>query len=71
MLARIRKAIIAGLGGTIAAIGAAYLQKPPVNGGEWVTLVFAALGAGVIVGFATWRVPNAVTPASVPSRYRD
>ena len=71
MLARIRKAVIAGFGAALAAVGAAYVQQAPANANEWVTLAFAALGAGVIVGFATWRVPNAVAPASVPSRYRD
>jgi hypothetical protein len=69
MLARIRKAIIAGLGAMLASVGAAYVQQAPTNSTEWITLAFAALGAGVIVGFATWRVPNA--PVTVPARFSD
>lgn len=50
----IRKAIIATVGGAAAAIGAAMIDGD-LTRAEGI----AAVGAGLVLGFATWRVPNA------------
>lgn len=49
----IAKALVATLGGFGAALGTALLDGS-ITGNE----TLAALGAGLVLGFATWRVPN-------------
>jgi uncharacterized membrane protein (UPF0136 family) len=64
IMARIRKAVVAGLGAGVAA-GAAVLFKA---GALDDTTIGQALGAfaaaAVAVGWATWRAPNAGTASS-------
>lgn len=56
---RIRKALVAGVGGALAALVAGAGSAAPTDEAGWVALVVGALGAGVLVGLATWRTPNA------------
>jgi hypothetical protein len=61
MFARIRKAVIAGLGaGVAAAMGLLpqVLADAVVTAEEAGTLAGAFAAALVAVGWATWRVPN-------------
>jgi hypothetical protein len=62
MLARIRKAVIAGVGAGIAA-AAAVVVKAAETGtlGEETTqqAIGAFIAAGTVMGWATGRVPNA------------
>lgn len=53
-MSTIRKAIIAALGAAAAGTGAAMLDGN-LTGPEAIT----AIGAGLVFGFAAWRVPNA------------
>ncbi len=59
MLAKARKAVVAGLGAAVAAIVPA-AQDGALDTGDWVTVVIAA----ATVGYATWQVPNAAPPAA-------
>lgn len=59
MLAKVRKAVVAGLGAAVAAIVTA-AQDGALNTGDWVTVVVA----GVTVAYATWQVPNAAPPTA-------
>jgi hypothetical protein len=52
-MAKIAKAITAGLGAASAAVVTA-TQDGNVTVWEWLT----ALGAAVLIGLATWRIPN-------------
>ncbi len=63
MLSRIRKAIVAGISAAVSALLAAAIQKGDPRLGWPETL--AALALGVAAGVATWRIPNAKTPAGV------
>jgi len=60
MLARVRKALVAGLGAFASGLIAAGVQKGSVQLG-WPE-VLAAAGLGVAAGLATWRVPNSPRP---------
>lgn len=61
MLARIRKALLAGLGATVAALLGAWVQSGRAP--SWPE-IGTAVGAGVAFGWGVWRVPNA--PAEPP-----
>lgn len=52
-MTKIRKAIVATIGTAAAVLGSTMLDGE-LAGGE----VVAAIGTGLVVGFATWRVPN-------------
>jgi hypothetical protein len=55
-LAAIRKALVAAVGAAAAACGAAMLD------GDLTTREgIASAGAGLVVGFAAWAVPNRPT----------
>jgi hypothetical protein len=62
MLARIRKAVVAGVGAGITA-AAAVVAKAAESGtlGEETTqqAIGAFIAAGAVVGWTAWRVPNA------------
>jgi hypothetical protein len=59
MLARIRKAVIAGLGAGIAAgVGALTIAGAPTKD-QVSKALGVALIAAVGTGWATWRAPNA------------
>lgn len=62
MLARIRKSVLAGLGAGIAA-AAGIVGKAAETGTLGENTVQQAIGAflagAAVVGWATWRVPNA------------
>jgi hypothetical protein len=68
-MARIRKALLAGLGAALTGLITATVQKGAAPGwGE----VWAALGLGIAAALAVYRVPNAPTPpAGVTGRYVD
>jgi hypothetical protein len=55
MLARIRKAITAGLSAALAVLGSG-ATRPDGLGLQDVEL---AIGSAVVVGFLTWLIPNA------------
>ncbi|WP_328465554.1 hypothetical protein OHA21_43890 [Actinoplanes sp. NBC_00393] len=62
MLARIRKAVIAGVGAGAAAVVAALVQSATegnVNRDEVSRAIGLGVAAAVSVGWAAWRVPNA------------
>lgn len=61
MLARIRKAVIAGLGAGIAAGVGALATAGTLNQAEASKALGVALVAAVGTAWATWRVPNAPT----------
>jgi hypothetical protein len=52
-LAPIRKAAVAAAGATVAGLGAAML-----DGSLTMSEIVASIGAGIVFGFAAWRVPN-------------
>lgn len=56
---RVRKAVTAGVlaAGTAVVVGLK-TEVPTTNDG-WVALIGGALVAGVLTGWATYRVPNA------------
>jgi hypothetical protein len=58
MFARIRKAVVAGVGaGITAGIGSLFTSGAPTRE-HVVDALGVALVAAVTVGTATWRVPN-------------
>lgn len=57
MLARIRKAIMAGVGAGVAAYTSA-LASGKVDVNTWITVV----GSVIVIGVITYLVPNAPTP---------
>lgn len=60
MLARIRKAVVAGLGAGIGAAVAVEAQAGwHVDSTTFSHALAALIIAGVPVGWATWRTPNA------------
>jgi hypothetical protein len=59
-MARIRKAIVAGL---LAAAGALVTAVSNGTALSW-PVVGAAVGVGVAAALAVWRVPNAKPPAA-------
>lgn len=52
-LRKIRKAVVASLGAAAAALGAGML-----DGNVTSAEAIMATGAGLVFGFATWRIPN-------------
>lgn len=66
---KIRKAVIAGLGAVLTAIIAGVQGGAPATADGWVALAVGAVGAGLLVAWATWRVPNAAaSPQLRPGR---
>lgn len=64
MLARIRKAVVAGIGAGLAAFIAALVQSATegvVNRDEVSKAIGMAIAAAVTVGLATYKVRNAGT----------
>lgn len=64
MLARIRKAIVAGIGAAVAAFLPALLDALNVDGFNQVSVIKAAgvaIAAGAVVGIATYKIRNAGT----------
>ncbi len=53
----VRKALAAGLGAALTAAVAAYGPAHATRD-DWIKILAAALAAGVVVGWTTWRVPN-------------
>jgi len=54
-MAHLRKAVVAGVGATAAALIAAAIQKGGVPG---VPELGAAVATGLAAAWATWRIPN-------------
>jgi hypothetical protein len=70
MLARIRKALVAGIGAGLAAAVAALMQaalEGNINRDEVSRAIGAGVAAAVAIGWATYKVRNA--PAVSPSPY--
>lgn len=62
MLARIRKAVVAGLGaGVGAAVAVVAKSQWHLDSTTFSQALAALILAGVPVGWATWRAPNAPT----------
>ncbi len=59
MLARVRKALIAGAGAGIAAVVAALSAGMTLDTDGVTKLALAFLAAAIPVGLATWKVRNA------------
>lgn len=69
MLARIRKAVVAGLGAGIGAVVAIEAKAGWHVDSVTISQDLAALIlAGLPVGWATWRTPNAQAPAPYSPR---
>lgn len=61
-LARIRKAIVAGVGATVAAIVPALINgDKPATAQGWGALIGGAIALGVVTGIAAYSVRNAGT----------
>ena len=58
MLARIRKALIAGAGAAAAAAVGALVESGGVTEDTVAKAIGVGITAGVAVGWATYRVPN-------------
>jgi hypothetical protein len=58
MLARIRKAVVAGLGAGVGAGVTVLVTAGKMDADTIGQALGALLVAGVPVGWATWRVPN-------------
>ncbi|XVU25826.1 hypothetical protein ACQPZJ_01840 [Actinoplanes sp. CA-054009] len=59
MIARIRKAVIAGLGAGISTGVGALVVAGTLNSEEVSKAIGVGVAAAVSVGWATWRTPNA------------
>jgi hypothetical protein len=59
MLARVRKAVIAGIGAALAAGVGALATSGALTQEEISKALGVGIAAGVTVGWATYRVPNA------------
>ena len=66
-MARIRKALVAGLGAAAATIITGLIGHIPTDKAAMTALLLSAVGAGVAVAWATYKIPNA--PAIKPSPY--
>lgn len=64
MIARIRKAVIAGLGAGVAAGIGALATAGALTRDEFSKALGVAIVAAAATGWATWRVPNASTGAA-------
>jgi hypothetical protein len=58
---RVRKAVMAGLGAALTAVLTGLGTEIPRTEEGWVLLASAAIGAFVVFGWATYRIPNAGT----------
>lgn len=58
MLARIRKAVVAGLGGGIAPAAAVLAKATAIDRATVGQALGAFLVGAAALGWATWRVPN-------------
>lgn len=61
MLARIRKAAVAGFGAGVAAGIGALTQASPLDRAAVSQAIGTAVVAAAAVGWTTWRVPNKAT----------
>jgi hypothetical protein len=59
MLARIRKAVIAGLGAGLSVAVGALVAAGTLDQDQISKAIGAGVAAAVVAGWATWRVPNA------------
>lgn len=55
---KVRKALVAGAGAAGAALIAGLKSEIPQTSGGWALLIGGAVTAGIVFGWATWRVPN-------------
>lgn len=70
-LARVRKAIVAGIGAAVpagVAAGMKAAEDGTVDSTDSGAIVAAVIVAFVAVGWATWRVPNADPPTPTIAR---
>lgn len=59
---KIRKAVMAAAGaGAAVALTALQADGVPADAEGWAKLVGGVLVAAFVAGYATWRVPNAVS----------
>jgi hypothetical protein len=65
-ISKIRKALMAAGTAAVGVLFTAITTKAPDSSEGWAALIGAAVGAGVLAGYATWRVPNE-KPAEVRS----
>lgn len=57
--AKIRKALMAAGSVFLAVVFTGLQTEIPETSNGWGALLGAAVAAGVVAGWATWRVPNA------------
>jgi len=58
MIARIRKAVLAGLGAGVSAAVGALVAAGSLDQEQVSKAIGVGVAAAVAVGWATWRVPN-------------
>lgn len=56
---KIRKALVAGGGGFLVTFFTGLTTEIPRTSNGWGGLFGAAVTAAIVIGWATWRVPNA------------
>lgn len=62
-MAKIRKAVMAAAAAAVAAfLGALARDGVPADTEGWLAVLGTAAGAGLLAGYAVWRVPNAPAP---------
>lgn len=61
MLARIRKAVVAGLGAGLSVAVGALVAAGSLDREQVGKAIGAGAAAAVVAGWATWRVPNGGT----------
>lgn len=60
IMAKIRKALVAAVSAAAAALLGALAQGGvPADTVGWLAVLGTAASAGLVAGYATWRVPNA------------
>ncbi len=57
-MSKIRKALVAAGATGLTTLLTGLLTEVPRTEAGWVMLVFAAAGAALVAGRATWRIPN-------------
>lgn len=57
-MGKMRKALVAAGGAALAVVVTGLQTEVPRTDEGWVALIGAAVGAALIAGYATWRVPN-------------
>lgn len=57
-MSTIRKAVAAGFAAALATLLSSLATEIPRTQAGWAAILGAAVGAGVVVAYGVWRVPN-------------